>query len=605
MEPYQFRGNNSFDRSKAPRHPMRSRGNRTSRENFTFRHPHTSERPLLSFQRERTPEQLVSQTGSKPAFKFLMGSTTGDSKEHPVELSDSDEDSHPRKKRNMGGSDGNLDAESQISLQPAQATTKWSNPDPYTVLPPPDEGRAKRTDVIALIRNARNPNAAEKSKTQDAVTKNEDFISLGPVDNSQHNAPDDAPVKMPKRTRDDEPKGFTTKLGKSRGHNDGGTILDQLRELPGRDMPPWHTSSSEQLLPSTQLHYEILAFFDWIKPERHEEIVRADLVTRLEKTLQIHYPGSKLRAFGSFASGVYLPTADMDLVLLSKQWQNFDRNTPFDSRKSIYEVSNRLRKSGFAVSGSIETIAHAKVPIVKFVDKLTGLRIDLSFDNESGLLANDTFQDWKQDYPVMPMILAVIKQFLLLRGLNEVPTGGLGGFAITCLVTSLLQHMAEPERQNLGHILLHFFKFYGDQFDYIYTGIQMDPPEYFYKTRHDGKPRIMIMDPNTAHNDVSGGTKEIALILKVFSDAYRSITSDMHDATENPGERYSFLQNILAGNFEAYQEQRDQLLRVYETAPQFYQRPGSSRYRAHTPPPPPPPPPLPRSLPPRPPTAHW
>lgn len=155
----------------------------------------------------------------------------------------------------------------------------------------------------------------------------------------------------------------------------------------------------------------------------------------------------------------------------------------FGERKGqIYAFSAFLKSLNIAVPNSIECIASARVPILKFVDKLTGLRVDLSFDNDSGLLANETFQRWKSQFPVLPVILSVIKQFLLIRGLNEVPTGGLGGFSITCLVTNILQHLPHGNVQpNLGTILLDFFNFFGKKFSYETTAIRMDPPGYFNK----------------------------------------------------------------------------------------------------------------------------
>jgi hypothetical protein len=37
-----------------------------------------------------------------------------------------------------------------------------------------------------------------------------------------------------------------------------------------------------------------------------------------------------------------------------------------------------------------------------------------------GLIANETFQTWKEQFPIMPAILLVVKQFLLIRGLISV-----------------------------------------------------------------------------------------------------------------------------------------------------------------------------------------
>lgn len=172
----------------------------------------------------------------------------------------------------------------------------------------------------------------------------------------------------------------------------------------------------------------------------------------------------------------------MDLVLLSPQFMRTGNRVLCQSPRQIFAFTRFVRDLDIAVRGSVEAIPHAKVPIIKFVDKFTGLRVDLSFDNSTGLAANETFQVWKSRYPAMPVIVSVIKQFLLLRGLNEVPTGGLGGFSIICLVTSLLQHLPGADSEpNFGSILMDFLNLYGNNFDLNSTGIELNPPRYFVK----------------------------------------------------------------------------------------------------------------------------
>ena len=152
----------------------------------------------------------------------------------------------------------------------------------------------------------------------------------------------------------------------------------------------------------------------------------------------------------------------------------------------MYRFAKHLESSGLARS-TCEVIAHAKVPIVKFVDRLTGIRVDVSFDNDTGVVANDTFAGWKRQFPAMPVLVTVIKQFLMMRGLNEVQHGGLGGFSVTCLVTSLLQNMPRVQsgelipEQHLGEMLLELLDFYGNRMDIVRTGILMKPPGYFEK----------------------------------------------------------------------------------------------------------------------------
>jgi non-canonical poly(A) RNA polymerase PAPD5/7 len=345
-----------------------------------------------------------------------------------------------------------------------------------------------------------------------------------------------------------------------------------------------------------------LSFYHWAKPLEFEDIVRADLINRLETAFRQRYSNISIRPFGSYASGLYLPTADVDLVLLSNTFIRTGVRTFGEKRGQIYAFSAFVKNTNIAVPNSIECIAGARVPILKFVDKLTGLRVDLSFDNDSGLIANETFKKWKAQYPAMPIILSVIKQFLLIRGLNEVPTGGLGGFSITCLVTSLLQHTPQGHLQpNLGNILMDFFNFYGKQYRYETQGIRMNPPGYFNKVYFGNPDRLTIEDPNNQDNDISGGTKEINLILRTFSRAHTTLQSRIEQLAFYEDHRSSILGPIIAANFDEYIEQRLQLQNVFMTEARF------ARYR--TPPPPPPgphpedgasPPPLPPGPPPGP-----
>lgn len=208
---------------------------------------------------------------------------------------------------------------------------------------------------------------------------------------------------------------------------------------------------------------------------------------RLQKVIQDYDVSCDLRCFGSFAAGLYLPNADMDLVVVSESYLKHGVPTEFQRAHSKHKLANYLERIGIAEKGSMEIISKAKVPLVKFVDRVTSLRVDMSFENDTGLIANDTFDSWKRSFPAMPIIVTVIKQFLMMRGLNEVVNGGLGGFSVTCLVTSLLQNMPrvqtgelKPER-HLGEILLEFLDLYGNQLDVSRTGIIMKPPGYFNK----------------------------------------------------------------------------------------------------------------------------
>lgn len=255
--PFQFRGNG----------PPRGPRGQHSKPEFTFRAPPrpTSERPLLRGMREPTPELLFPETGPKPAPRFVSVNDLSDSEEAEMDLSDDDEsdsEARPRKKR-VVALDGNVDSAQPI-LAGIPAPTpapppkpKWSNPDPYTALPPPDESQHKRVDVVKLIRKARL--AAAQPKANDAVVDNVDFISLGGLGDDagapvkpESQAPQNAPkgpkgmeikesaAASRKRTRDDQPKPLTTKTGKPlRRFKMDGSILDDWMPLKDQNPTPW------------------------------------------------------------------------------------------------------------------------------------------------------------------------------------------------------------------------------------------------------------------------------------------------------------------------------------------------------------------------------
>lgn len=304
--------------------------------------------------------------------------------------------------------------------------------------------------------------------------------------------------------------------------------------------------------------------------------MRQDLITRISRSLDKNptYRGGQVRCFGSFAAGLYLPTSDMDLVLVSHEFRN--RGVPmFGLTKSwMYRFAGMLEREGLAQPRTTEVIPSAKVPIVKFIDRVTGLKVDISFENLSGVSAIDTFRKWKTQFPAMPVIVAFIKQFLLMRGLNEVYLGGIGGFSVICLVVSLMQHLPAVQsgamvgEQNLGELLLNFFDLYGNKFNIATTGISMEPPGYYAKSA--GNPnkndRIQIIDPNNPTNDISNGSRLIDMVLRCFSEAYASITKRMYqletmDISSRKGN--SILGSVFAGDYSSFQEQRNRLRRIY------------------------------------------
>jgi non-canonical poly(A) RNA polymerase PAPD5/7 len=108
--------------------------------------------------------------------------------------------------------------------------------------------------------------------------------------------------------------------------------------------------------------------------------------------------------------------------------------------------------------------------------------------------------------------------------------------------------------------------------------------------------RLSIEDPNNPDNDISGGTREIALIFKSFADAFRLLKDRLVSAAISGKTNESILGAIIAANFDEYTELRWQLREVFENDPRFaqYRKPPTPPPPPYSPPPPnqpaPPPP---------------
>lgn len=109
-------------------------------------------------------------------------------------------------------------------------------------------------------------------------------------------------------------------------------------------------------------------------------------------TFQSRYASTKIHPFSSFTSSIYLPTADIDLVLLSDNFRRIGVRSFSERKGKIYAISGFLETTNIAIPNSIECVTYTWVPILKFVDRLTRLRVDISFNNNSRLIANETFQ---------------------------------------------------------------------------------------------------------------------------------------------------------------------------------------------------------------------
>jgi non-canonical poly(A) RNA polymerase PAPD5/7 len=132
-----------------------------------------AERPFLRTNRSPTPD-LMPGMGEEEGIgvKFRAIEDMSDSDEAEMDLSSDDD-----QEQFDGGQPKKKQARTEFNASnDGEAVPKWSNPDPYTALPPIDELQRKKLDVVKLIRKARVVSASDTVTKADAVT--DDFISF-------------------------------------------------------------------------------------------------------------------------------------------------------------------------------------------------------------------------------------------------------------------------------------------------------------------------------------------------------------------------------------------------------------------------------------------
>ena len=76
---------------------------------------------------------------------------------------------------------------------------------------------------------------------------------------------------------------------------------------------------------------------------------------------------------------------------------------------------------------------------MKLVDRKTDVKVDISYNLDSGLKSANLIIELMKKYPYLKQLVLVLKQFLLQRDLNEVFTGGVSSYSLILMVVSFLQ----------------------------------------------------------------------------------------------------------------------------------------------------------------------
>ncbi|MCO5548091.1 hypothetical protein L7F22_001549 [Adiantum nelumboides] len=204
-----------------------------------------------------------------------------------------------------------------------------------------------------------------------------------------------------------------------------------------RDTPLWanlREQSRAGFSGLEQLHWTVLDFYNLLRPSAQEKRKRELAVRRIHKFAHSLWPEEGLQVFlyGSSASDFYLPSGDVDILIL-----NSPRHVPL--RQLLHDFANRLNWASIATD--VQVLDRARVPIVKFLELKSGLSFDVSLSSSSKELdAADLIRQTAAEFPCFGPLYMVIKAFLHRKGLNRIfQTGGITSYPLFVMVKAFLQ----------------------------------------------------------------------------------------------------------------------------------------------------------------------
>mmetsp|Transcript_30086 Transcript_30086/g.84925 ORF Transcript_30086/g.84925 Transcript_30086/m.84925 type:complete len:843 (-) Transcript_30086:45-2573(-) len=184
---------------------------------------------------------------------------------------------------------------------------------------------------------------------------------------------------------------------------------------------------------------------------------RLAVVDRVNSAIQAAIPsqqGIYVEAYGSFVSGSYNASSDLDMSL-EGEWvadpeapdfppspQMGDWSKPTRA-KMLRKVCKILKKAKVS-RGYVEIIAHARIPLIKFVDSVTGISCDLCVGNAGAAFKSHVMGFMNNiDWRFAPLTM-LVKRWAKEHSLNNPSMGSFNSFALSLMVAFYMQTCKPP-----------------------------------------------------------------------------------------------------------------------------------------------------------------
>lgn len=271
----------------------------------------------------------------------------------------------------------------------------------------------------------------------------------------------------------------------------------------------------------SQFHKDVIQFIQEIIPTPTDIAVRRHVVDLICSRIRaIFEPITEIVIIlpcGSCLNGTFLPNGDIDLALFVHPF-NAD---PLTLMKTIREALEDI-----AVENSWNPIPQARVPVLKFIVK-PGIHIDISIDELHGPLSVNPVRSLFLKFPCLLPAQLLIKIMLYHYKLDSPFSGGISSYVLQIMLLAYIQY---GPSDNITDLIVGFFKFYGQEFNFTLTGIDVVGNGRFFSRLKENclnleSPSTMyIRDPMNPNNVLGHNAFKMAQVKDLFSKTYHMIT---------------------------------------------------------------------------------
>lgn len=191
----------------------------------------------------------------------------------------------------------------------------------------------------------------------------------------------------------------------------------------------------------------VVAFLSPILPTEEEYRIKEATRRQLERLANRVSPGAKLLAFGSMANGFALRNSDMDLCCLMGKGQDGKPATQHTASELVEILGQLIREE---TDFSVMPLPKARIPIIKINRSPTAdlpyeIACDIGFENRLALENTRLLLSYAMVDPQrLRTLVLFIKVWAKRRKLNSPYMGTLSSYGYTLMVLFFLTHVKKP-----------------------------------------------------------------------------------------------------------------------------------------------------------------